>query len=98
MTQIDMELPESCEECKDSFSNKGIYIRCGNLWFDCPLKEVPSGKWIFKKTENPNITVRIGKCSECGFTHDFLYDHTAQYRYCPSCGAKMEQTGEKEDV
>ena len=87
-----MDKPRNCDEC-------GIVIPsvkqlCKSQ--GCPLKELPSGKWVFKKTENPYITVRVGRCSECGFTHDFLYNHTAQYKYCPNCGAKMEQTGEQE--
>ena len=32
-----------------------------------------------------------GICSECGLIHDFLDCHTAQYNYCPQCGAKMEE-------
>jgi uncharacterized paraquat-inducible protein A len=32
-------------------------------------------------------------CQNCGFIHDFIDGHTAQYKYCPSCGLKM---GEEE--
>ena len=31
-----------------------------------------------------------GQCSECGLIHDFIDGHTAQYKYCPQCGAKMD--------
>lgn len=31
-----------------------------------------------------------GSCSNCGFIHDFIDGHTAQYNFCPKCGAKMD--------
>lgn len=27
-----------------------------------------------------------GMCGNCGFIHDFIDDHTGQYKYCPQCG------------
>lgn len=27
-----------------------------------------------------------GMCENCGFIHDFIDNHTEQYKYCPQCG------------
>ena len=27
-----------------------------------------------------------GMCGNCGFIHDFIDNHTGQYKYCPQCG------------
>ena len=32
----------------------------------------------------------IFKCETCGFTKEFTDNHTAQYKYCPSCGRKID--------
>ena len=31
----------------------------------------------------------IFKCEICGFTKEFTDNHTAQYKYCPSCGREI---------
>ena len=31
----------------------------------------------------------IFKCENCGLTKEFTDNHTAQYKYCPSCGRKI---------
>lgn len=30
------------------------------------------------------------RCETCGFTKEFTDNHTAQYKYCPSCGRKID--------
>lgn len=30
------------------------------------------------------------RCETCGFTTEFTNNHTAQYKYCPSCGRKID--------
>ena len=59
---------------------------------DCPLKEVPSGKWIDHKDEH--------QCSHCKeiiiVSPDYWND--AEYEYCPNCGAKMVEPQESEEV
>ena len=30
------------------------------------------------------------RCETCGFTTEFTDNHTAQYKYCPSCGRKID--------
>ena len=36
------------------------------------------------------------RCSECGFTTKFTDGHTAQYKYCPQCGRRIDWSGEDE--
>lgn len=30
------------------------------------------------------------RCETCGFTTEFTNNHTAQYKYCPSCGREID--------
>jgi len=47
-----------------------------------------TGHWIkMFLTDTSDID---GQCSECGFIHRFIDGHTAQYNFCPNCGAKMD--------
>ena len=32
----------------------------------------------------------IFKCGTCGLTKEFTDNHTAQYKFCPSCGRKID--------
>ena len=32
----------------------------------------------------------IFKCETCGLTKEFTDNHTARYKYCPSCGRKID--------
>lgn len=55
---------------------------------------VVHGRWkerpAIRKIKNTNIPVV--ECSECGLTFcDIINNHTEIYRYCPYCGAKMDQ-------
>jgi hypothetical protein len=36
------------------------------------------------------------ECDNCGVIHTFIDGHTAQYNYCPNCGAKMVEPQESE--
>lgn len=36
-------------------------------------------------------------CQNCGFIHDFIDGHTAQYKYCPNCRARMVEPQESEN-
>lgn len=47
-----------------------------------------TGHWI--KMLLTDMSDIAGQCSECGFIHKFIGGHTAQYNYCPNCGARME--------
>ena len=58
-------------------------------------QEPKTGHWIkIFLTDTSDID---GQCSECGFIHKFIDGHTAQYNYCPECGAKMVEPQESED-
>ena len=39
----------------------------------------------------------IFKCETCGFTKEFTDNHTAQYKYCPSCGREINWSKPKGD-
>ena len=52
------------------------------------LVDRPTGEWIWSpKDEDGTVS---GCCSNCSFSHLFIGGHTAQYNYCPNCGAKMK--------
>ena len=53
------------------------------------ILEQPSktGHWITTRTWEHDGELY---CDRCGFTHLFIDKHTAQYNYCPNCGARME--------
>lgn len=57
-----------------------------------PSADRPKGKRIWSpKDEDGTVS---GCCSNCSFSHLFIGGHTAQYNYCPNCGAKMEVQNE----
>lgn len=37
------------------------------------------------------------RCETCGFTKEFTDNHTAQYKYCPSCGREINWSKLKGD-
>jgi len=48
------------------------------------------GEWIAQDIHNCHTNF---KCSECGYIHSFMHlygEPTADYTYCPSCGARMK--------
>ena len=51
-----------------------------------------TGEWIWSPKDKDGTV--SGCCSNCSFSHLFIGGHTAQYNYCPNCGAKMR--GEEE--
>lgn len=55
------------------------------------------GHWIAQDIHNCHTNF---KCSECGYIHRFMHLYgkpTADYTYCPNCGAKMIEPQESED-
>ena len=49
-----------------------------------------TGQWIAQDIHNCHTRF---ECSECGYIHNFMHlygEPTADYTYCPYCGAKME--------
>ena len=55
------------------------------------IKDMPTaerkGKWIWSPKDIDGTV--SGCCSNCSFSHLFIGGHTAQYNYCPNCGARM---------
>lgn len=81
-------------------------------WADAipTIKSLPSapdsrqrGEWVrLEREENvydlhgvPTWGVNY-MCDKCGFITTAIQDHFAQYRWCPSCGARMYKGGEEE--
>ena len=83
MVQIDMEMPTSCSECEFHRLESGFPCILSNT-NDCPLKEVPSGKWITYKDEH-----QCSCCKEIIIVSEERWEDN-EYEYCPNCGAKME--------
>lgn len=56
--------------------------------------KVRHGKWIELNTES-GIFLDFDevKCSECGFV-EYFNKGWARFKYCPNCGAKMDEVGE----
>ena len=53
------------------------------------------GQWIAQEIHNCYTDF---KCSECGYIYSFMHlygEPTADYTYCPNCGAKMEGDSKK---
>ena len=58
----------------------------------------PHGEWIHAEEydyldENGVEHFHI-KCPNCNFLHDCFDCHTAQYNFCPNCGASMRKEGD----
>ena len=56
---------------------------------ELPSVAIPNkvGHWIkVKETSEPTFYVYRFKCNQCNNYHRAMYD------YCPSCGAKLEET------
>lgn len=54
-------------------------------------QESKTGHWIAQDIHNCHTDF---KCSECGYIHNFMHLYgkpTADYTYCPNCGARMER-------
>ena len=57
-------------------------------------QEPKTGRWIAQDIHNCHTNF---KCSECGYIHSFMHLYgkpTADYTYCPKCGAKMAESEE----
>ena len=73
----------------------------GILEYQTQLSLLPSvtpaekvGQWIAQDIHNCHTDFR---CSECDYIHSFMHLYgkpTADYTYCPNCGAKMQEVEE----
>lgn len=74
------------QRCTSSEFDDAIYVAIKAL-----EKQIP--KPIYEHIETRLIyKVRYDKfrCSECGFTKEFVDEHTTQYEYCPECGQRID--------
>lgn len=58
-------------------------------WLNADVQQ-KTGQWIAQDIHNCHTDF---KCSECDYIHSFMHlygEPTADYTYCPNCGAKME--------
>lgn len=62
----------------------GYIKQCLNEAHTADVQEVKRGKWIEKPT--------IAYCSNCHvhWTKSFIISLRKTYKYCPNCGARME--------
>ena len=51
--------------------------------------EIKTGRWIHTHTHY-SLDDECWKCSECGFEDAGIFN--IEFKYCPNCGAKMEET------
>ena len=64
---------------------------------DALSQEPKTGHWIAQDIYNCHTDF---KCSECGYIHSFMHLYgkpTADYTYCPYCGARMVEPQEISD-
>ena len=59
----------------------------------------PHGKWIRREDmdylDENKVVHNHFECNECGYIHDFIDGHTAQYNFCPSCGSNNRWRGDE---
>lgn len=90
MVLIDMEKPQSCEECRFCEYEQGYctalpvgeWRRITDM-SECPLMEQKTGKWEIKYSKHGVI---FPICSNC----DYASTSWVRTKYCPNCGVKME--------
>ena len=111
MIQIDMKMPRKCKECPMCMEVRDTFAYCMLLGFQlklteldlkdgyCPLKEVPTGKWICESKGRNYADYHCSVCGQklslCG--QDIHERMTEGYSlYCDRCGSRMveEQQGE----
>ena len=78
----------------DEVKGIGIDDLCNEILEIHKAEARPKGKWITQDVHNCHTDF---KCSECGYIHNFMHlygEPTADYTFCPNCGADMR--GEQE--
>ena len=56
--------------------------------------EQKRGEWLWSPRDADGTV--SGCCSNCSFSHLFVGGHTAQYNFCPNCGADMRKGADDE--
>lgn len=78
-----------CKSCE--LGDARVYVE------DAPTVDaepIQYGQWIrVKIPQTPPYELNIHKCSEC---NTYFYESINRHRYCPNCGAKMDEVKEDE--
>ena len=98
---------QSCEDCisREQAIKQCGFGMTSLLIADC-LRRLPSttptrptGKWLIAPDEEPGYDIegiktwyKIATCSKCGFIKPMIEYHIEQYKFCPNCGARMEES------
>ena len=75
-------------------SNSMVHLRKEHAKAILELLKEQETKWIHR--EDLDFKDKLGcnhfhgMCENCGFIHDFIDDHTGQYKYCPQCGLAVK--------
>lgn len=88
---------------KKSQEDADLHIICemAKLYLDgvTPTVERPHGEWFhaeeYDYLDEDGVEHFHIKCPNCGFLHDCFDCHTAQYNFCPNCGASMRKEGDE---
>ena len=99
------KIKEILDRCNGRFGWVQIHIDTEENYLLMPLadlvelleKQLP--KPIYEHIDTRLIyKVRYDKfrCRECGFTTKFTDGHTAQYKYCPQCGQRIDEVAWRE--
>ena len=95
------------QSCEDAISREAVLDVIEREEFKgdaiSEIEKLPSvipqpkiGKWVAQDIHNCHTDF---KCSACGYIHGFMHLYgkpTADYTYCPNCGADMRESEEEE--
>ena len=80
---------EIARECYEYYKTR--YDECQiDMYYLYPQKAKPR-RWEFYGEDYKDakgVTHNYRQCGNCGFIHEFLDGHFAQYQYCPQCGER----------
>lgn len=79
-----------CEECKQEHIQLLTWLCLLRSYQESGARPVPKGQW--NKVRDPylyRLETHDGVCSVCGFAAGYN-EATRFFKFCPSCGAKME--------
>lgn len=93
-----IELKDLKDYCRNTFMIRTYeaYTQAINKGIKS-LENQKIGHWIAQDIHNCHTNF---KCSKCGYIHSFTHLYgkpTADYTYCPYCGAKMIKSQKSED-
>ena len=81
---------ETNREINHVFKRQELFKAVRAVVKTCPTVEpVKHGRWIHgSSSENIRVT-----CSECGYKVNYFWDSWQYAKYCPNCGARMDDIG-----